>query len=32
MDEVIEPHKPAVIRPADEGSPDFLYLLMPVRV
>src|SRR5207302_456534 len=30
--EVLEPHKPAVIRPADEGRADFLYLLMPVRI
>ena len=30
--EVLEPHKPAVIRSADEGGPDFLYLLMPVRI
>jgi DNA polymerase-3 subunit beta len=30
--EVLEPHKPAVIRPADEGQSDFLYLLMPVRI
>jgi DNA polymerase III subunit beta len=30
--EVVDPGKPAVIRPAEEGAPDFLYLLMPVRL
>ena len=30
--EVVEPHKPAVLRPAEAGEADFLYLLMPVRI